>query len=65
MRRLKVTRPQYKIDALPPGLLDAVERFMLAKRTEVLFGIVATVVGAGVVLLMLFWLLYQIRTVFF
>lgn len=65
MRRLKVVRRPYKIETIPASLIDATEKFMLAKRTEILFGLVCTIVGGAVMLIMLLWLLHQIRVSFY
>jgi len=62
MRRLKAG---YKIGAIPPNLFDAAEKFILAKRVELLFTVVTLIVATGVAVLMLFWLLHQIRVSFY
>lgn len=63
-RRVKIGR-NGKVEIIPAALADATAKWMLAKRTEIVFGIICTVLGAGAVLLMLFWLLHQVKVSFY
>lgn len=43
--------------------LDEVANLVWAKKTEILFDMVLTIIGTGLTLLMVAWLVHQIRAI--
>lgn len=42
-------------------ILDALAGYVWARKTEVIFNMVVTIIGAGLTLLMIAWLIHQVK----